>query len=53
MVAGIHEGTRIVLRGVTRLLGQLREDVQTVRDRDPAALSRLEVVLTTPGLHAI
>jgi serine O-acetyltransferase len=53
MVPGIHEGTRIVLRGVTRLLGQLREDVQTVRDRDPAALSRLEVVLTTPGLHAI
>ena len=42
-----------MLRGVTKLLEQLREDVQTVWDRDPAARYRLEVVLTTPGLHAI
>ena len=42
-----------MLRGVRRLLEQLREDVQTVRDRDPAARSYVEVMLTTPGLHAI
>ncbi len=40
-------------RSISGLLDQLREDVQTVFDRDPAARSRLEVVLTTPGLHAI
>lgn len=42
-----------MLWGLGRLLEQLREDVQTVRDRDPAARSRIEVILTTPGLHAI
>lgn len=35
------------------VLDRLREDVQVVRDRDPAARnSALEVLLTTPGLHA-
>jgi serine O-acetyltransferase len=29
------------------------EDVQAVRDRDPAATSTLEIILTYPGLHAI
>jgi serine O-acetyltransferase len=47
------EGNCTVLGGVARLLDHLREDVQAVLDRDPAARSRLEVVLTTPGLHAI
>jgi serine O-acetyltransferase len=32
---------------------RLREDVATAVRRDPAARSRLEVVLTSPGLHAI
>ncbi len=31
----------------------LREDIQTVFARDPAAKSRLEVVVCYPGLHAI
>lgn len=36
-----------------KTLDRLREDIQVVRDRDPAARnSALEVLLTTPGLHA-
>jgi serine O-acetyltransferase len=31
----------------------VREDLQAARDRDPAARSNLEVLLTYPGLHAI
>jgi serine O-acetyltransferase len=36
-----------------RLLAQAREDLDCVFARDPAARSRLEVLLTYPGLHAI
>ena len=32
---------------------QLREDVYVVFDRDPAARSVLEIVLTYPGVHAL
>ncbi|PWJ55663.1 serine O-acetyltransferase [Quadrisphaera granulorum] len=32
---------------------RIREDVDAVLLRDPAARSRLEVVLTAPGLHAL
>lgn len=32
---------------------RLREDVRTVMERDPAAKSVVEVVLTYPGLHAL
>jgi serine O-acetyltransferase len=32
---------------------RLREDIETARDRDPAARSALEIVLLYPGLHAI
>src|SRR5712691_11995986 len=35
------------------LIDQMREDIQAVFDRDPAARTTLEVVLTYPGLHAI
>ena len=34
-------------------LTRLREDVQAARDRDPAARSALEVLLTYPGVHAL
>jgi serine O-acetyltransferase len=34
-------------------LASAREDVDAAIARDPAANSRVEVVLTTPGLHAI
>ena len=32
---------------------QFKEDVEVVFERDPAARSRLEVVLTYPGVHAL
>jgi serine O-acetyltransferase len=35
------------------LVTSIREDVATVRDRDPAAKSRLEVFLCYSGLHAV
>ncbi len=35
------------------LLSTIREDLQAVFDRDPAARTTLEVVLAYPGLHAI
>jgi serine O-acetyltransferase len=35
------------------LLSLIREDVATVRERDPAAKSRLEVYLCYSGLHAV
>ena len=36
-----------------KLADRLLEDVDGAIERDPAASSRLEVVLTSPGLHAI
>ena len=38
---------------VRRIVDRAREDVDGAIARDPAATSRLEVVLTSPGLHAI
>ncbi|MFC6719697.1 serine O-acetyltransferase [Natrialbaceae archaeon GCM10025810] len=35
------------------MLGRVREDVRAMIARDPAASSRLEVLLTYPGMHAI
>jgi serine O-acetyltransferase len=35
------------------LLALIREDISSVRERDPAAKSRLEVLLCYAGLHAI
>jgi serine acetyltransferase len=32
---------------------KIRQDIQAVFDRDPAARSTLEVILCYPGLHAI
>ncbi|MGH2370879.1 MAG: serine O-acetyltransferase, partial [Chloroflexota bacterium] len=39
--------------GVFRTLRVIREDLQAVFDRDPAARNVVEVVLAYPGLHAI
>lgn len=33
--------------------GRFREDLANVFDQDPAARSKIEVVLTYSGLHAI
>ncbi|GAA6525047.1 serine O-acetyltransferase EpsC [Intrasporangium sp. DVR] len=38
---------------VRKAAARFREDVEGAIERDPAAGSRLEVVLTSPGLHAI
>ena len=35
------------------MLSRLREDIQAIRDRDPAARSTWEVVTCYPGLHAL
>ena len=35
------------------MFDRMRRDVRTVRERDPAARSALEVVLCYPGVHAI
>ncbi len=39
--------------GAARLLAAMREDIDSVLRRDPAARSRLEVLLVYSGLHAI
>src|SRR5206468_6353286 len=36
-----------------RMLSAIREQIKTVFERDPAANSRLEIVLCYPGFHAI
>jgi serine O-acetyltransferase len=36
-----------------RAIDRIREDIQAVFDRDPAARTTIEVVLSYPGLHAI
>jgi len=41
------------VRKQTHLLANLRHDVQSALERDPAARSTLEIVLLYPGLHAI
>lgn len=35
------------------LLVRIREDIQTVYHRDPAAINSIEILLAYPGLHAI
>ena len=35
------------------MFDQIKEDVQIVFDRDPAAKSKIEIMLNYPGLHAI
>src|SRR6266704_18617 len=39
--------------GVTRMFGHVREQIDTVFRRDPAARSVLEIVLCYPGFHAV
>jgi len=34
-------------------ISRLQEDIATIRDRDPAARSTVEIVLAYPGLHAV
>lgn len=38
---------------VKRCLREIKEDIEVIKDRDPAAKSTLEVMLTYSGLHAV
>lgn len=39
---------------MNRLIARLRDDIRAVKERDPAARNgTLEILLTTPGLHAL
>ncbi|HSV84965.1 MAG TPA: serine O-acetyltransferase [Levilinea sp.] len=38
---------------MARFVRMLKEDIQAVFDRDPAARSTLEILITYPGLHAV
>ncbi len=49
----MKQSLSILFRGMTRFLSLIKEDVATVRERDPAASGKLEVLLLYPGLHAI
>ncbi len=49
----MKQSLSLLFRGMTRFLSLIKEDVATVRERDPAASSKLEVLLLYPGLHAI
>jgi len=46
----VPSGTRDLL---ARARSRMAEDLATARRRDPASGTALEIVLTTPGLHAI
>jgi len=35
------------------MFSRIKQDIQAVKDRDPAARSTLEVLLCYPGLHAL
>ncbi len=39
--------------GITTMFTRLREDIATIRERDPAARSAWEVLTCYPGLHAL
>jgi serine O-acetyltransferase len=32
---------------------QIREDISTIKERDPAARGTVEILLAYPGLHAV
>ena len=40
---------KIIKRGITKV----KEDIQVIYDKDPAAENLLEVILCYPGLHAL
>ncbi|MEO7130282.1 MAG: serine O-acetyltransferase EpsC [Dermatophilaceae bacterium] len=49
-----HTGSETGPLGFVRLLAsRVAEDLDTAMAKDPAATSRLEVALTSPGLHAV
>jgi serine O-acetyltransferase len=51
--AEVNDVKEKVRHGVLSALKTLREDLETVFERDPAARNIVEVILAYPGLHAI
>lgn len=41
------------MRLIKKVISQIKEDIQTIYDKDPAAENLLEVLLCYPGLHAL
>jgi len=50
---GVSDGDTRPVESRVSLSERLREDVQCVFERDPAARTRFEVLTTYPGLHAV
>ena len=42
-----------LLKSLTRIKKDLKEDIEAVFTRDPAARNSLEIILTYPGIHAL
>ncbi|MGP5550315.1 serine O-acetyltransferase [Psychrobacter namhaensis] len=42
-----------LFKSLTRIKKELKEDIDAVFNRDPAARNSLEVILTYPGIHAL
>lgn len=38
---------------IRNMIDTIRRDIQAIKERDPAARSTLEIILTYPGLHAL
>lgn len=38
---------------IKKAISQIKEDIKTIREKDPAAKSTIEVILCYPGLHAL
>jgi serine O-acetyltransferase len=52
-IRGDQDSAGSSTRRSLRLLGRLGEDIQAIFDRDPAARSVPEVLVSYPGLHAV
>lgn len=49
----VADGVKNTIRGARKLVGEVKEDVAAVRERDPAARSNAEVLLLYSGVHAL
>ena len=45
--------SRINMRLLKRTITQIKEDIKTIYDKDPAARNLAEVIFCYPGLHAL
>jgi serine O-acetyltransferase len=51
--APVNAVVEAVRRDVTRAVVEIHDDVKAVQERDPAATSKLEILTSYPGLHAL